>query len=173
MNEELNLLTEQPDPAGNVISESGQGASEEIEVYVLNDTYAGTISDTYLDYFAGIVEKLFFNEHYVIWRSGLNEYTMAYGSDLCLNGYVFTGSDCWVITIWRESDNYSSNWYVSHSIDSVDLDASTSFVYTDLGVIFPTVKRGWSSIEGTAFLFAFAFMFVFIVIRDIFKYVSR
>ena len=37
--------------------------------FALGDTYPGTISDTYLDYFEGIVQKLPFNSHYVICRN--------------------------------------------------------------------------------------------------------
>lgn len=172
MNEEFNLLTEQSDQTVDELSESDQNTdSSEIEVYVVNDTYSGTISDTYLDYFAGIAEKLAYNEHYVVWRSGQYEYTMAYGEDLSLNGYYFTGSDLWITRIWRESDSYNSNWYCTHTIDAVDVDCTDLFAYSDLGDTFPTLRRGCSSFESAALLFAVAFMFVYLLVRDFFQHI--
>lgn len=173
MNEEYDLLAEQLDTSVNVLSESDSGDSEEIEVYVLNDSYSGTISETYLDYFTGIVDKLGINDHYVIWRSGQYEYIMAYGSDLSLDGYYFSGNDLWITKIWRESGSYSSDWYCTHTIDSINVDCTDLFAYTDLGNVFPTVKRGWSSAETSLFIFAFFVCFIYVVLTDLFKYVKR
>ena len=69
------LLTEPSEPFPVTIVEE-EVEEYEIEPYALSGSYNGTISDTYLDYFEGIVQKLPFDSHYVIWRSGEYAYTM-------------------------------------------------------------------------------------------------
>ena len=142
MNEEFDLLNEQSGQTDNVGNQSDEVVNEEIEVYVVNDVYSGTISDTYLDYFTGIVEKLDYDEHYVIWRSADYEYCMAFGEDLECNGYSFTGSELWIARIWRESNNYNSTWNVSYSVDDININGTDKFLYSDLGDVFPTVRKG-------------------------------
>lgn len=172
MDETNDLLVEQSDQTDYITPTPTPAADALLDtptVYVVNDTYAGTISDTYLDYFQGIAEKLNYDQHYLVWRSGANEYSMAYGEVLDVNGYYFSGSDLWITTIYRENDNYMSNWYVRHDIDSIAVDASSIFVYSDLGETFPDLRDGGGNIEIYALLFSVAFLFCFIVLRDIFN----
>lgn len=200
MNETDNLAVEQSDQAGDVVPESSQVADpvqvevevldeytednplpvmlvEEVEeqtsleVYSLTGSYYGTISDTYLDYFEGIVQKLMPDEHYVIWRSGQYAYTMVYGENIILDGTTFTG-DGTAVDVYRASDSYSADWYVSTSAQSLDLDASLLFCYSDLGM-YPTLERGFSSLESSSLLFVVVLMFLFSVINAIFVVVGR
>lgn len=137
---------------------------------ILSDIGLGTISDSYLDYFEGIVQKLNINEHYVIWRASDNQYYIAYGEDIEENSGYFVG-DCDYVTIFRDSGNtYNSPWYVSHGYGELDLHTTTYFVYSDLGK-HPTVERGFSSLEAHAILFAIGFAVVYSVCHDIFDYV--
>lgn len=173
MDEEFDLLDEQSSSTDNLDSEPVEGSNQEIEVYVMNDVYSGTISDTYLNYFSGIVSKLGFGEHYVVWKSNDYEFCMAYGSNLECNGYSFTGDDLWISKIWRESNNYNSTWYVSYSIDDISIDGTDKFIYSDLGATFPTLKKGVSENEIYSILFSISVLFIYIVVRDVFKHLSK
>lgn len=139
--------------------------------FALRDTYPGTISDTYLDYFEGIVQKLDFGTHYVIWRSGSYSYTLAYGAQIELNGSTFTG-DCNTVQIYRDSDNYNSTWYVAQGTDTLALNADSLFVYSDLGM-YSTVERGFGVLESNMLLFAVGLAFVLYIIGDFFADVKR
>lgn len=143
----------------------------ELEVYSLTGSYPGTISDTYLNYFRGIVQKLNWKEHYVVYRSGQYSYTMIYGEGVALNGSRFTGTGS-VVNIYRDSSSYSSDWYVSYSTDSIALSAGSLFIYSDLGN-YPELKEGGTSLEFAALLFAVGFAVVYSVCHDIFDYVME
>ena len=138
--------------------------------FALGDTYPGTISDTYLDYFEGIVQKLPFNSHYVIWRSGNYSYTLAYGEDIALNGSTFTG-DCNTVQIYRESDSYNSTWYVAQGSDTLSLNSDSLFVYSDLGM-YSTVERGLGVIESNTLLFGLGLAFVLYILHGFFDTVK-
>lgn len=158
---------------GSVIDESDTADSistvdDGVQLLALSDTSYGTISSTYLDYFTGIVQKLPYDEHYVIWKSGDYRYTLAYGEGISLNGSVFSG-DCNVVQIYRSSGS-NSYWYVDNSTDVLSLNANRLFVYSDLGM-YPTVERGFSALEASTVLFAIGFAVVFSVCHDIFDYV--
>lgn len=200
MNETDILVVEQPDQTGDVVSESSEVTDPvQVEVEVLDDysvenplpvmlveeaveqtnlevysvtgSYYGTISDTYLNYFEGIVEKLLPNEHYVVWRSGNYAYTMVYGENVTLEGSVFSGNGT-AVDIYRASDSYSSDWYVSTSSQSFDLDASLLFCYSDLGM-YPTLERGFDIVESSTLIFVVVLMFLFSVITGIFNCFRR
>lgn len=143
----------------------------ELEVYSLTGSYPGTISDTYLSYFRGIVQKLNWKEHYVVYRSGQYSYTMVYGEGVALDGSRFTGTGN-VINIHRNTSSSSSDWYVSYSADSIALSAGSLFVYSDLGD-YPELKEGGTSLEFAALLFAVGFAVVYSVCHDIFDYVME
>lgn len=164
------LLTEPSEPFPVKIVEE-EVEEYEIEPYALNGSYNGTISDTYLDYFEGIVQKLPYDTHYVIWRSGEYAYSMAYGEDIVLNNGRFEG-ECDVVNLYRDGTNYTSNWFVGYDTDSMNLQADDLFVYSDLGM-FPTVARGVSSLEAHTMLFAIGFAVVFGVCSSIFNYVLK
>lgn len=143
----------------------------ELEVFSITGSYHGTISDTYLDYFEGIVEKLKPDENYVIWRSGQYAYNMCYGKDIHLEGSFFSG-DCELVQIYRSSDSYNNDWYVSTGSDSLALSATDIFCYSNLGM-YPTVERGVKHGESVAFLFAFGVATVFFLAHSIFKYIRH
>lgn len=143
----------------------------QLEVYSLSGSYPGSISDTYLNYFRGIVQKLNWKEHYVVYRSGQYSYTMVYGEEVALNGSRFTGNGN-VVNIHRNTSSSSSDWYVSYSTDTLALSAGSLFVYSDLGM-YPELKEGGTSLEFAALLFAVGFAVVYSVCHDIFDYVMQ
>lgn len=143
----------------------------QLEVYSLSGSYPGSISDTYLNYFRGIVQKLNWKEHYVVYRSGQYSYTMVYGDEVALNGSRFTGNGN-VVNIHRNTSSSSSDWYVSYSTDTLALSAGSLFVYSDLGM-YPELKEGGTSLEFAALLFAVGFAVVYSVCHDIFDYVMQ
>lgn len=143
----------------------------ELEVFSLTGSYPGTISDTYLNYFRGIVQKLDWNQHYVVYRSGQYSYTMVYGEEVALNGTRFTGNGN-VVNLYRNTSSGNSDWYVGYSSDSLSLSAGSLYVYSDLGM-YPTLKEGGSSIEFMALLFAVGFAVVYSVCHDIFDYIME
>ena len=141
-----------------------------IEPYVLDSGSYGTISDTYLDYFEGIVQKLPLDQHYVIWKTGDNSYTLAYGEDIREDSGSFYGS-CDVVEVYRSSASGMNNiWQVRKGSDTLSFDSTNLFVYSDLGM-YPTVERGVSSLEAHALLFAVGFAVVYSVCHDMFDYV--
>ena len=144
----------------------------EVSTFALYDTYPGTISDSYLDYFEGIVQKLPFNVHYVVWRSGAYSYTLAYGEELSLDGSLFTGN-CDYVQIYRENTNdYNSTWYTTSGTQEVYLDAESLFVYSDLGM-YSTLERGLGSIEANMVLFAIGVFFVYGICHSFFDHIRR
>lgn len=142
---------------------------EQIVAYSLTGSYAGTISDTYLDYLEGIVEKLKPNEHYVIYRAGQYAYNLCYGEEIELNGTFFSG-DCEVVSLYRNDSNYNNTWYVDKFTDSLALSATDIFVYSDLGM-YPTVERGATNAEFNGLLIAVAVATVFMLGSRIFDYI--
>lgn len=160
-----------PLPVMLVETEEETTEETEIEVFSLTGTYNGTISDTYLDYFEGIVQKLEPNENYVIWRSGQYAYNMCYGENIQLDGTYFSG-DCQLVQIYRSSDSYSSDWYVSTGFDSLALSATDIFCYSNLGM-YPTVERGASHGESMALLVAVCVATVFMLAHSIFDYIVK
>lgn len=160
------ILTSPSEPYPVMIVEEEE-PEYEIEPFALTGTYNGTISDTYLDYFEGIVEKLPYDTHYVIWRSGEYAYSLAYGEEIEFAEDTFSG-DCTVVDVFRDGTNYNSIWKVKYSEDTIDLQASDLFVYSDFDR-FPTVERGFSSLEAEVILFALGFAVVFSICNSIFK----
>lgn len=168
----LEYTEDNPLPVYIVPSEETEEVEEQLEVFSATGSYSGIISDTYLNYFTGIVEKLGYDEHYVIWRSGQYSYSLAYGSDLdCSDGGVFNGK-CTVVSVYRDSSSYSSDWYVSTSSDSVSVSADSLFLYSDLGM-YPTVERGLNRYESQALLFGVAVAFLFGVVSILFSTLKR
>lgn len=179
MNEDIIVDIEQSVETGELSGESnttvGEGADsvaplteEEVMALSLSDTSTGTISDTYLDYFEGIVEKLSLNEHYVIWKSGDYSYTLAYGEDIEESNGRFTG-ECDTVEIYRDSSSsYNSNWYVQRGNDELALSIDDEFVYSDLGM-YPTVERGVSALESEMLLFAVGFAVVYSIVTGFFN----
>lgn len=146
-----------------------EAPEEEIEAYSLTGSYPGTITDTYLDYLEGIVEKLKPSEHYVIYRAGQYAYNLCYGEEIELNGTFFTG-DCEVVSLYRSDNNYNNTWYVDKFTDSLALSATDIFVYSDLGM-YPTVERGATNAEFNGLLIAVAVATVFMLGSRIFDYI--
>lgn len=142
---------------------------EPIEAYSLTGSYNGTISDQYLDYFEGIVEKLKPSEHYVIYRAGQYAYNLCYGEEITLEGTYFSG-DCEVVSIYRDDGNYNNMWYVDKFEDTLALSATDIFAYSDLGM-YPTVERGMTNAESQGLLIAVAVATVFMLASRIFDYI--
>ena len=142
---------------------------EPIEAYSLTGSYNGTISDTYLNYFGGIVEKLKPSEHYVIYRAGQYAYNLCYGEEIELDGAFFSGN-CNVVSVYRDDSNYNNMWYVDTFTDSLALSATDIFAYSDLGM-YPTVERGATNAEFNGLLIAVAVATVFMLASRIFDYI--
>lgn len=147
------LFTEENPIPVTIVEEKEE--EQQLEVFALSGSYSGTISDTYLDYLEGIVQKLPYNDHYVIWRSGQYAYTLAYGENIKLDGSRFTG-ECDVVNLYRDDSSYNNNWYVEYDTDTLSLNTGSLYVYSDLG-LYPTVERGFSDIEAKTILFAVGF----------------
>ena len=165
-----NYSVENPLPV-YIVEDEEPVEQTELEVFSLTGSYHGTISDTYLDYFEGIVEKLKPNENYVVWRSGQYAYNMCYGENIELDGTFFSG-DCDLVQIYRSPDNYSNDWYVSTGSDSLSLSATDIFCYSNLGM-YPTLERGAKHGESITFLLAFCVFTVFVLAHSIFDYIVK
>lgn len=143
----------------------------EVETYAVGSTYPGTISSSYLDYFTGIADKLSPSEHYVAYRSGQYEYTMAWGKELQYDGSRFRGDALSICRIYRYSgSNY--DYMVEWFSDSVNVSPGGNFVYSDLGN-YAALTEGGTGIEFMALLFAVGFAVVYSVCHDLFDYVMQ
>lgn len=141
----------------------------EVETYAVGSTYPGTISSSYLDYFAGIADKFSPSEHYVVYRSGQYEYTMAWGKELQYDGSRFRGDALSICRIYRYSgSNY--DYMVEWFSDSVNVSPGGNFVYSDLGD-YASLTEGGTGLESTTLLFAVGFAVCYVVCHDIFDYI--
>ena len=154
-----------------MVVETEEEPVEEVEVFALTGKYYGTISETYLDYFEGIVQKLSPGEHYVVWRSGQNAYNMAFGEEIVLDGSYFSG-DCRSVSLYRSASNTSNEWYCSFADDSLSLSATDLFVYSDLGE-YPMLERGGTYGTDFALLLAVCVVTVFMLGHSIFDYIVK
>lgn len=135
-----------------------------IELYDIGGTtYDGSISTSYLAYFAGIADKLSYDQHYVLFRPDRYNYTFAYGSDIVLDGNYFSG-DCEYVNIYT----YNTTSITTGS-DTLALSSSTGYVYSDLGM-YPEISTGGSGLEYKTLLFFLAFFVCYNVLHDIFDY---
>lgn len=174
MNESNDLSVELNSEIDNISTQSDETAPETVaELYAVDTVESGLINDQYLDYFAGIVSKLNFNEHYVLVKSSDYEYVLAYGIDLYIDGYTITGNDCWVTRLYRSGSGYDYKWYVEQSLDDVNIDCSSDIVYSDISEFLPTIERGLGIYEQTAVLFVLVTFFSYVIIRDLLKCVKR
>lgn len=144
---------------------------DESAVYTVSGSpYPGMISTTYLDYFAGIADKLKFTEHYIAFRASQYEYYMAWGEGLEYDGTRFRGSALSYCRIYTGSG--SSNMTVTFGSDTFYLTPGTGFVYSDLEH-FASLTEGGTGIETLALLFAVGFAVVYSVCHDLFDYVMQ
>ena len=150
----VEVLPEQP-IAVYLVDEPLEGAS----TYAVNgDVYPGTISTTYTDYFTGIADKLSYDEHYVVFRQSQYVYKMMWGDSLSLSGSDFTGDSLSYCSLTTNS-GYNSDFMVEFGEDSLNIDASGGFVYSDLGN-YPSLTEGVRGIESQTLLFAVGFAVV-------------
>lgn len=144
---------------------------EEVDLYaVTGSPYPGMIYTTYLDYFAGIADKLGYGEHYMAFRSSQYNYYMVWGDDLTYDGYRFRGSALSYCRIYTGSS--SSNMSITYGSDTFDLTPGTGSVYSDLDY-FPSLTRGGTHVEFFTILFAIGFAVVYSVCHDLFDYVME
>lgn len=129
-------LSDLPDSA-DYIQDIAQNVSTLSDVALLSDynTYVGSISTTYLEYFRGFLGKLPYNYHYVCYRESQYVYSFVYGKDLVYDNRRFTGSNLIRVT-WN---TYNSGSYAINSESSFGLNTGSNMVYTDLGNDYPAL----------------------------------
>lgn len=138
---------------------------------VSGGVYPGTISTTYLDYFAGIVDKLGYDEHYLAFRSNRYEYYLVWGEGLEYDLSQFKGSALNYCRVYRD-DGSDGNYYMEFGTDTFYVSPGSGFVYSDLGN-FASLTEGGTHLEFTAILFAIGFTVVYNVCHDIFDYIME
>lgn len=131
------------------------------------DVYDGSISTTYVTYFAGLVEKLGPEVDYVLFRSGQYKYVFAYG-DLEIASRVISGNG--VSCVYIDTNYNTTVSYGSEASFSVDL--GNEMAYSNLGD-YPVLQQGVKSYENKALIVAVCVLFLYVVCRDIFKAVRR
>lgn len=133
--------------------------------------YDGTISNTYLTYFEGILSKSSINDDYLILRSGQNEYVMVVG-DLTYNNKNFVGSSLTEYKFYTESTNYNSQYRFTETTNvSINQNTNNYIVYSNLGPYPDIIER--SSYYEMSLLFAFVVFGICMLMRPIFKYTYR
>lgn len=96
-----------------------------------------TISTDLLNYFRGLVAKLPFGYHYVLFRSSQYNYVFAFGDDLTFNGSRFVGSNVTVITYVAQTNAYSYSRQVQSSFS---FNPSSYLCYSDLSDMYPALS---------------------------------
>lgn len=135
---------------------------------VTYEVYDGNPSNTYIQYFKDIVSGIGFNDNYVAFRSGQNDYVMVVG-DLEYNNGKFTLADVGTVYTIASSGNYNSTYsYTVTEIDSLTLNPSNKLIYSDLGNYPQLVERGAKYEILTAVLLVTALLGL--VIGRIFRY---
>lgn len=119
------------------------------------ETYYGSISTTYVEYFRGYLAKLQPSEHYVAARTGQYQYIFAYGSELQYDG-TFSGQDIYVVRI-----NTQNNGTFSGGIETTfSLDPGSYLVYTDLSPVYPSLATSADlSLQQIVFVLAIVIVF--------------
>lgn len=128
--------------------------------------YEGGIGTTILSYFQGIVEKLPYDTHYVLFRQDRYYYRLVYSPDLVYENGVFSApSDgCQYVRYYSYDSTVSSG-----NEGSFSLDVGNYTVYSDLDSPYPVLIQGVKNYEFKALIFSIVALFLFIVLRDIFK----
>lgn len=97
--------------------------------------YQGTMSSTYINYFRDMCVNIKFDDDYVLFRSGDNDYTMIVG-DLTYENKIFNGNNCIGYTITNNtSGGYGSTYHsISTSTETnFSLSVGDYIVYSNLG----------------------------------------
>ncbi len=109
---------------GNALAVSDLDA---IAVQAANGSvYPGTWSGSILDYFSGVMRQNP-GKHYVAFRNSQYSYFLYYGDDLTFSDGVVSGSADYV-----EYNYNNNNYVVTRGKDNVNINISSSVVYTDL-----------------------------------------
>lgn len=104
----------------------------------------GNLSTTYVTYFRDVVSNIGFDDNYVAFRSGQNEYIMIVGK-LEFNGTQISlaGDSATVYKFYQESSGYNSQYkYDVTTIQDFHLNVNNSIIYSDLGQFPELVARG-------------------------------
>lgn len=129
----------------------------------------GNLSNTYVTYFADVLNSLKPDVDYVIYRSGQYDYSMCVGN-LEFNNNTFTSAD--TVTIYNISTNNSSyNNYYQYSVsdrNNYSLNCSNTLVYSNLGN-YPNVQERGSYYEEVTIILL-SVILLFNIIWKIFRY---
>ena len=93
-----------------------------------------------------------------------------WGESLALAGADFSGDALSYCSLTASS--YGSDFMVEFGVDSLSLDASGGFVYSNLGD-YPSLTEGGTGLEFQTILFAIGFAVVYSVCHDIFDYIME
>ncbi len=129
------------------------------------DVYGSTTANSYVSYLADCMKNS--AEHYVIWRSGENEYKLAHGADLSYSSAGFSGS-VGITTLSYVSGygaSYNSYYTISFSEDSsfTLFNPRAYLIYSDLGG-YPNIAGGVKSYEVQTVVVALVIPFVFALV---------
>lgn len=152
------------DPVNVEIASDGSGDGLSVVPLSLTpEGYDGSISDTYLNYFRGIIAKNPGDE-YLAMRSGQYEYLLVYG-DLELNGKTFSGSgDYCRISL---GSGYQGTTEVTYGSDILSFTESGQMIYSSLGN-YPELREG-GSYEALGLYLLIGLFGLYFVFRDILK----
>lgn len=127
----------------------------------------GTISTTYLQYFKDMLVKLPYDTQYVFFRVNNYEYRMVYGDAINLSGNVFSGDDLSYIRYYR-TNNYSV-WKLESGYEgSFRLTTNGYLVYSNVGVLYPSMNGGVYTYAFYACLFVLVLTLLFNVVHAFF-----
>ena len=128
----------------------------------------GNLSNTYVTYFADVINSLNPNIDYVIYRSGQYEYSLVTGN-LEFNNKTFTSDES--VTIYKITTNSGYNSSYQYSISEVtnfNLSCDNALVYSNLGQ-YPNIQERGSYYEEVIIILLSVIM-LFNIIWKIFRY---
>lgn len=96
------------------------------------EVYEGNLSNTYTTIFADIVGKIGYDDEYVFYRSGQNEYTMVAG-DITWDGSSFAADEALSYVLYWDSGYNSSYAYYVSPVSNWELMPLSALVYSSLG----------------------------------------
>ena len=131
--------------------------------------YDGTISSTYITYFKDTISGIGFNDDYVAFRSGQNEYILIVGELNYTNGLISSVGQVKQYRYYSEGTNYSSqSRYDVKELNSFSLQLDNYIIYSNLGDYPQLVERG-EQYEMLSVLLLSVFGISYVIKRIFFK----
>lgn len=117
------------------INEDDYNFSDAGTYAVLGDVYAGSYNTTMISLWNGLLNNNV-GKDYVAFRSSQYEYYIFFGENFVCNGSVFSGSGRYYYL-----NTYSNGYGYRTGNDTFNIDASGTYLYTNVSADFPSLDN--------------------------------